>query len=88
MKKIKLAAIIILSSICLVALAQAVKQDINSSSGNGKAMENNLNEPNATNPANHNCQKYEKEGVIEKNNHPDKNLSNSYDRTSYEEKKK
>ena len=88
MKKIKISAIIILSLICIVALAQAIKQDVNSSIGNGKAMQHNLNEPNATNPANHNNQKYEREGVIETNNHPDKNLSNSYDRTSYEEAKK
>ena len=82
MKKLKLFAIAILSLACLAAFAQAVK-DVNSSAGNGKAMEVNLNEPNAINPAMDNNQKYEKCGKIEKNNHPEENMGNRYNRSNY-----
>ena len=86
MKKLRLSAVVILSFACIVALAQAIR-DVNSSVGNGKAMEHNLNEPNAINPARDNIQKYEKDGIIEKNKHPEKSLSNSYNTKLFEEKK-
>ena len=88
MKKLKLSILISLSLTAFVVIAQAVKLDFNSSIGNGKAMENNLNEPNAVVPAMDNNQKYERDGVVlDKNNHPEKNLSNTYNRSSYEGKK-
>ena len=52
-------------------------------------MKNNLNEPNAVNPAMNNIQSYEKEGVVkDKNNHTESDLSNSYNRNFFEETKK
>ena len=88
MKKVKLIIILVFCIGGFIAIAQAVKQDINSSIGNGKAMENNLNEPNATSPATQNIQNYEKDGtVLEMNNHPENDLGNSYNRSTYEGKK-
>jgi len=87
-KKIKMSFFLVVSVVSLAALAQAVKEDINSSVGNGAAMKYNLNEPNATSPASNNIQHYEKDGVVrDKNKHPETNLSNSYSRISYQEKK-
>ena len=88
MKKLKLLIILAISLGCIVAIAQAIKQDINSSIGNGNAMKNNLNFPNAVNPAMDNIQKYEKDGVVlDMNNHPEMNLSNNYNRSTYKGKK-
>jgi hypothetical protein len=84
MKKIKAAVIILLSSAALVAFAQAVK-DVNSSVGNGAMMKENLNFPNATIPARFNIQGYERDGrVQDMNNHPDKDLANSFNRAYYQ----
>lgn len=89
MKKLKLSIIIALSFGCIVAIGQAVKEENNSSVGNGNAMKANLNEPNAINPAMDNIQSYEKEGVVmNKNNHTDADLSNKYNRKFFEEVKK
>lgn len=89
MKKLKLSILIALLLVALIVIAQTVKQDVNSSVGNSKAMEYNLNEPNAVNPAKDNIQKYEKEGVVlDKNNHPQTDLSNNYNRNSFESIKK
>ena len=89
MKKLKIVCVFLLSSIALVAFAQAIKQDINSSVGNGAAMSYNLNVPNAINPAMDNIQKYEKEGKMTvKNEHPESDLSNKYNRNSIESIKK
>jgi hypothetical protein len=88
MKKIKIIALVVLSSVALIAFAQAIK-DVNSSVGNGDAMKTNLNEPNATSPARYNIQNHEVDGVVrDMNNHPEKDLANSYNRFLYEEKKK
>ena len=89
MKKLKLLIILALSLGCIVAIGQAVKEENNSSIGNGNAMKANLNEPNAINPAMDNIQSYEKEGVVmNKNNHTDADLSNKYNRKFFEEAKK
>lgn len=89
MKKLKLSIIITLSLGCIVAIGQAVNEGINSSVGNGNAMKNNLNEPNAVNPAMNNIQSYEKEGIVlKRNNHTESDLSNSYSRKFFEEAKK
>lgn len=89
MKKLKLSIIIALSLGCIVAIGQAVKEENNSSIGNGNAMKANLNEPNAINPAMNNIQSYEKEGVVmNKNNHTDADLSNKYNQKFFEEVKK
>ena len=84
MKMLKHTIIIVLTLGCIVAVAQAIKQDINSSLGNGEAMEYNLNEPNAVNPAKDNIQKHEIRGEIEKNIHPKTDLANDYNRNSLE----
>ena len=89
MKKLKLLIILALSLGGIVAIGQAVKEENNSSIGNGNAMKANLNEPNAINPAMDNIQSYEKEGVVmNKNNHTDADLSNKYNRKFFEEAKK
>lgn len=89
MKKLKLSLILALTFGCIVAIGQAVKENINSSIGNGNAMKTNLNEPNAINPAMDNIQSYEKDGVVmNKNNHPESDLSNKYNRKFFEETKK
>lgn len=89
MKKLKLLIILALSLGCIVAIGQAVKEENNSSIGNGNAMKANLNEPNAINPAMDNIQSYEREGVVmNKNNHTDADLSNKYNRKFFEEAKK
>ena len=89
MKKLKLLIILALSLGCIVAIGQAVKEENNSSIGNGNAMKANLNEPNAINPAMDNIQSYEKEGVVmNKNTHTDADLSNKYNRKFFEEAKK
>ena len=89
MKKLKLLIILALSLGCIVAIGQAVKEENNSSIGNGNAMKANLNEPNAINPAMDNIQSYEKKGVVmNKNNHTDADLSNKYNRKFFEEAKK
>ena len=88
MKKLKVYIIAAFSLAAIAVIAQAVTGDVNSSVGNGKAMEYNLNEPNAINPAQNNIYNYEKDGVVlDKSNHPDKNLSNHYNSSSYQEKK-
>ena len=88
MKKLKLLIILSFSLGCIVAIAQAINNDINSSVGNGNAMKNNLNVPNAVNPSMDNIQSYEKDGVVlEMNNHPETDLSNNYNRSTYEGKK-
>lgn len=89
MKKLKLLIILALSLGCIAVIGQAVKEENNSSIGNGNAMKANLNEPNAINPAMDNIQSYEKEGVVmNKNNHTDVDLSNKYNRKFFEEAKK
>ena len=89
MKKLKLLIILALSLGCIAVIGQAVKEENNSSIGNGNAMKANLNEPNAINPAMDNIQSYEKEGVVmNKNNHTDADLSNKYNRKFFEEAKK
>ncbi len=89
MKKLKHLILLTFSLGCIFAIAQAIKQDINSSVGNGDAMKNNLNVPNAVNPAKDNIQSYERDGVeLDKNNHTKSDLSNSYNRNSYESKTK
>ena len=89
MKKLKLLIILALSLGCIAAIGQAVKEENNSSIGNGNAMKANLNEPNAINPAMDNIQSYEREGVVmNKNNHTDADLSNKYNRKFFEEAKK
>ena len=88
MKKLKLSIILVLTLGCIVSIGQAVKENNNSSVGNGNAMKANLNEPNAVNPAMDNIQSYEKKGVVlDMNNHPETDLSNSYNRNTYEGKK-
>ena len=88
MKKLKLSIILVLTLGCIVSIGQAVKENNNSSVGNGNAMKANLNEPNAVNPAMDNIQSYEKNGVVlDMNNHPETDLSNSYNRNTYEGKK-
>ncbi len=87
MKKIRLIAILVLSTAALYVFAQTVA-DVNSSVGNGDAMKTNLNEPNATSPARNNIYNYEKDGIVrDMNIHPDNDLANSYNRSSYEDKK-
>ena len=89
MKKLKVSIIIALSLGAIVAIAQAVKLDVNSSVGNGNAMKNNLNVPNSVNPAMDNIQKYEKAGVVsDMNKHPETDLSNNYNRNCFEGTKK
>ena len=89
MKKLKLSIIIAFSLVCIAAIGQAVKENNNSSLGNGNAMKANLNEPNAVNPAMDNIQSYEKKGVVmNKNNHTESDLSNKYNRKFFEEAKK
>lgn len=88
MKKIKVAGIVLLSGISLFVFAQAVHEDLNSSVGNGDAMKYNLNEPNAVNPAKDNSQNFERKGgEIERNNHPENDWSNDYNRIRLEAKK-
>lgn len=89
MKKLKLSIILALTLACIVAIGQAVKENNNSSVGNGNAMKANLNEPNAVNPAMDNIQSYEKDGVVmDMNNHTESDLSNKYNRKFFEEAKK
>jgi hypothetical protein len=87
MKKqnLKLKLIIALFFGCVVVFAQAGKENKNESNGNGKAMEQNLNEPNAVNPAKDNIQKYDR-GNSKKveSSHPKSNLGNKYNRSSFE----
>ena len=88
MKKFKVISIAILSSICIVVLAQTVS-DVNSSVGNGDAMKCNLNEPNAINPAMDNIQGYERKGgKLEKCEQPEKDMANKYNRSYFQEKSK
>jgi hypothetical protein len=85
MKKVKVKltiAVLFLGS--LVAIGQAAKEDKSSSVGNGKAMEENLNFPNAINPADNNNQGYERCGVMPAYIHPDVDMSNKYNRGTYD----
>jgi hypothetical protein len=92
MKKLKL-PLVLLSFGCLIVCGQAAKQEKSTSNGNGQAMEQNLNFPNAVNPAKNNNQSHEKvkNNVSQKikTDHPKKNLGNTYNKSSYsgEEKK-
>lgn len=89
MKKSKLKlTLIILSLVSIVAIGQALKEDMSSSVGNGDAMKHNLNEPYIINPAKDNLQGHEVDGLVKgRNTHPEKNLGSDYTRQSYEEKK-
>jgi uracil DNA glycosylase len=77
--KILFSALIIGSA---VTLAQTVAEHLqNPSSTNAMMMEENLNFPNATNPARNNIQMYEKDGVmLGANIHTETDLANSYHR--------
>jgi hypothetical protein len=81
--KLELVVIAILFLNCVFAIAQTVVGDVNSSLGNAKLMQHNMNEPHVINPAKNNNQKYEKGEVKIETEHPDKNLSNQYNRSHY-----
>ena len=75
--KLELSVISLLFLSCIFVLAQTVG-DINSSVGNARLMQHNMNEPHIINPAKDNNQRYEKYDQRIKNEHPEKNLSNHY----------
>jgi hypothetical protein len=99
MKITKLAAVLALSFITVGIVAQEKKQATKEktttsepatpgkSNGNADAMRRNLNFPNATNPADHNNQKYDKGTGRVENIHSEDNLGNHYNRKQLEEKK-
>lgn len=79
-----------LSVVLLIGAATVIADSVHQAgerNGNGDAMKVNLNEPNATNPARNNCQRYEKVNDSRmlpiETSHPEKTLSNSYNRSNY-----
>jgi hypothetical protein len=81
MKKPK-SKLILIGIVLIGAISFAsAKKMITESFGNAELMRENLNFPNAVNPAMNNFQKYEKDGImLDRNNHPKEDLGSKYNR--------
>ena len=72
----------------LAVVAQAVKENKEASNGNGVAMENNLNEPNAVVPPKNNNQEFDRGDGAVKSSHPENSTGNTYNSKCYADTKK